>query len=109
FGGSLTVDGYYHQYLGNTYFMQAQMAANDVRQEVIDQHRSALSRTTVFFVSADPSFGTWDLGNGAIFSVYAPRARMDVRYVNNPQTVCQTKTTRPNRLVFTEVGAAAVI
>jgi hypothetical protein len=109
FGGSVAVDGYYHQYLSNTYFMQAQVAANDVRQEVIDQHRSELSRTTVFLVSADPSFGQWDLGDGAIFAVYAPKARMDVRYVGDTQAVCQAKNTRKNRLVFTEINAADVV
>jgi hypothetical protein len=109
FGGSVTVDSYYHQYLSNTYFMQAQMAANDVRQEVIEQHRSELSRTTVFFVSADPSFGQWDLGNGEIFAIYAPNAHMDVRYVNEPQAVCRATDTRKNRLVFTEINAADVI
>ncbi len=76
---------------------------------MIDQYRSELSQSTVFFISADPSFGQWDLGNREIFDIYAPRARMDVRYVNEPQAVCRATDTRKNRLVFTEIGAADVI
>jgi hypothetical protein len=44
-----------------------------------------------------------------MFAVYAPKANMDVRYVDDILSVCNAKHTRKSRLVFTEINSADVI
>ena len=100
FGGCLTVDVYYHQYLSNTYFMSAEIIADAVHKDVIDDHRQTLSSTTVFFVTSDPAFSQYNLADGLMFAVYAPEANMDVRYVDNIAAVCRSTSTRARRLVY---------
>ena len=96
FGGSVTVDGYYHHYLDNTYFFQAQLAASSVRQQVIDDRISFywdwfLRRRSSSY-RATPHFGQWDLGNGTIFRHTLPRRGGGCPlFVSTFQDVCQAE------------------
>jgi hypothetical protein len=107
FSGGAAVDLFYRQYVENIYFFAAQERADAVRRQVIDEHRGELSASTVFFVTGDSTFRTFDIADGEIFKVYAPGTVVDARFVVDERQVCQAVSPRKLRFVY-QVGQSTL-
>ena len=100
--GGLVVDGYYrHHVERNTYFFAGLRAADSVREEVLEEHRSELRSTTVFLVTrGDPTIEGFYLRGGDFFAVYGPREGADIRLAPSFEAVQAAPDRRPRVLVF---------
>ncbi len=95
---SLTVDTYYRQYLGGTYFIRSQRAADSVAELIIDQYERELRTSSFVVVTGQPPNGQFERGTlkrGRFFEVYAPGSGIDVRLVETLDDTAGLEDLRP--------------
>jgi hypothetical protein len=107
---SLSVDGYYRQYVDGTYFFVAQRTTDSVADRIIDQYRPVLGTDSFVLVTgSNDSFERGMLRYGEFFDVYAPGSDIDVRFVETVDEIPDLEGLRPVVHVFEYRRAASAI
>jgi hypothetical protein len=97
---AIVVDTYYHNYLGNIYFVYSMKIAYSAKCNIIDKYGSNLSQNSIFLVGDRGSIKTWVFQDSNFFKFYTGDPEINIQYIENIKDINNYQIDINNALVF---------